>query len=173
MKIITLHRLSKAVIAASVSIFYLVVGYNNIVDFNTNFYFLQHVLSMDAMQPWFDSDFILHRSIHSHKMHIIFYWGIIIGELCAGVLGFLGAMMMLKNMHFNAQHFVEGQFFFLLSTIIAMLIWYFSFSVIGAEWFMMWANQWNAQMKAYTFSSFILLVMMYIIIPSPKEWSSL
>ncbi len=172
MSISRLHRLSKALIGGSIAVFCLLVGYNNIIDFNTNFHFVQHVLSMDAMQPWFDGKALLKRAITSYEIQFFLYCLIIISEICSGLFLVIGAAFMLKGSGtgYSTGGFSRGQALFLIGGTLAILTWYFGFAVIGAEWFQMWASTWNGQMKAYTFASFILITMIYTIIPSPQAW---
>ena len=46
----TTHEISKGIIGLCVGIFCALVGYNNIVDFNSNYQFVQHVLAMDSLE---------------------------------------------------------------------------------------------------------------------------
>jgi len=167
MNIILSHRISKVALSFSISLFCLLVGIDNIVNFNANYQFVQHVLSMDAIQPWFDASAFEYRAITTPTFHLISYIIIIIVEILAGTLGLIGSVVMAKNI--KKTRFNQGQALFLLGGTIAIMLWYLGFAVIGGEWFSMWANKWNGQMKAYTFSTFILISMIYVIIPTPKE----
>lgn len=44
--------ISKAVVAMYVGVFCVLVSYNNVIDYNTNFQFVQHVLAMDQMKAF-------------------------------------------------------------------------------------------------------------------------
>ena len=44
-------RLSKALLTLALGLFALLVGVDNIIDYGTNFAFVQHVLSMDTTFP--------------------------------------------------------------------------------------------------------------------------
>lgn len=165
-----IHRLSKGCIAASIGVFCLLVGYNNITDYATNYQFVEHVLSMDTMETWFAGEDLKSRAITSTALQTAGYWAIILAELTAGLLGTLGAAFMIKNSMGGGKGFHTGQTLFIGSATIATLVWYFGFAVVGAEWFQMWANQWNGQMKAYAFATFILMALVYVLVPSPKEW---
>ncbi|RLV57868.1 DUF2165 domain-containing protein [Parashewanella curva] len=166
-----IHRFSKLLLAFFLGIFCLIVGYNNIVDFNTNYQFVIHVLSMDSMQPWFLGTQLFDRAVTKPSLLLTAYWFIIALEIIAGLVISFGAFFMFKGARYDNASFSKGQGIFLAGATIALFIWYFSFAVVGSEWFQMWASTENAQMKAYTFSEFILLVMIYVIIPSPREWS--
>ena len=166
-KIQTTHKISKGLVSLMVGLFCLLVGYNNIVDYDTNHQFVQHVLNMDAMESWFQGEQLKGRAIKNDTLVKIGYWIIIAGEFVAGFFCVLGAFIMLKNI--QQDRFEHGQSWYLIGGTIAALVWYFGFCVIGAEWFQMWASKWNGQDAAYSFVSFIMMTMVYIVMPSPKE----
>lgn len=167
MKLSLVLDLSKAAVAMYVSLFCLLVGYNNIVDYNTNYQFVEHVLAMDQMKPFFNGDSLYGRAVTSPTLHTFFYAVIIAMELLAGLLCFIGALIMFVRR--GHTEFSKGQAFYVGGVTIALGLWYFGFAVIGAEWFSMWANTWNGQMKAYTFAIFILLTLIYVLMPRPDR----
>ena len=151
----------KAVIALSIGVFGLLVGFGNIVDYGTNWQFVQHVLAMDAFEEWFDPAVVQARAITSTNVQIAFYVAIIAGEIVTGLLFFAGGALILSSAFFEHPPAL-GKIFVVAGAIVAILVWYTGFAVIGAEWFAMWASQWNGQDKAYTFATFILLSVLYI-----------
>ncbi len=159
--------ISKAVVAIYVGLFCVLVSYNNVIDYNTNYQFVKHVLAMDQMEPYFSGDNLYGRAITSPALHTLFYNLIIALEFLAGVLCVIGAVVMFFKRETAA--FSKGQAFYVCGVIVALSVWYFGFAVIGAEWFSMWANSWNGQMKAYTFAIFIILTLIYVLMPSPKN----
>ena len=146
-----------------VSWFCLLVGFNNIVDYETNKQFVEHVLAMDTMKPYFKGDELKERAITDPAFVTTSYWLIILGELSAGLFGLYGGLVMLAQ-HENKK-FEHGQSLYVVGGTLALTIWYLGFAVIGAEWFQMWANEWDGQMKAYTFALFILVSMVYVVMP--------
>lgn len=171
MDIIKVQQLSKAAIAFSVGFFCILVGYDNIIDFNTNYEFVNAVLSMDQMEPFFSGDKdIEERAITNPTIHLVAYWMIIIGELVTGITCMIGSILMFSSI--GKARFAKGQVFYLVGATFAILLWYLGFGVIGGEYFSMWANKMNGQMKAYTFSILILLTAIYVAMPYityPKE----
>jgi predicted small integral membrane protein len=166
LKLSDVNRISKGVIAMCVGVFGTLVATGNIIDFETNYQFVQHVLSMDDFEPWFQgADIIGWRAITSPELHFIFYSMIILGELLTGVFSITAGVIMITNK--NALNLGKALFF--IGGTFGILVWYLGFSVVGAEWFSMWASKWNAQMKAYAFSSFILLAMIYVATPDLKD----
>ena len=166
LKLSRVNRVSKGIVAICVGIFGLLVSTGNIIDFETNYQFVKHVLSMDDFQPWFQgAEIIGWRAITSPQLHFIFYSLIILGELLTGVFALAGGVLMITNK--KSLNFGKALFF--VGGTIGILVWYLGFSVVGAEWFSMWASKWNAQMKAYAFSTFILLAMIYTATPDLKD----
>ena len=123
------------------------------------------------MKPFFSGDHLYSRAITSPTLHAIFYAIIIAVEFLSGLLCILGAVFMFLNRAQTA--FSTGQAFYVSGATIALSLWYFGFAVIGAEWFSMWANNWNGQMKAYSFSMFIILTLIYILILTPNQENKL
>lgn len=167
MNIINMQQFSKATIAFTVGFFCLLVGYDNIVDFDTNYEFVNAVLSMDDMEPFFSGNKdIDSRAIANPTVHLIAYWIIIIGELITGLICMTGSIYMFFSI--EKKRFINGQVIYLIGATFAILLWYLGFAVIGGEYFSMWANKMNGQMKAYTFSIFILLTALYVALPYIK-----
>ena len=151
----------KAVIALSIGAFGLLVGYGNIVDYDTNWQFVKHVLAMDSFEDWFDPAVVQARAITSPVVQTIFYFAIILGEMVVGLLFVAGGLLILISA-FSENSPSLGKILVVMGAIVAILVWHTGFAVVGAEWFAMWASQWNGQDKAYTFATFILLGVLYI-----------
>src|SRR5688572_17896867 len=81
-------RISKAALTLTLAIFALLVGIDNIIDYETNFAFVRHVLSMDTTFP---GNALLWRAITSEWVHHVAYAVIIASELTVGLLCAIGA----------------------------------------------------------------------------------
>ncbi|MGV3278021.1 DUF2165 family protein [Rickettsiales bacterium LUAb2] len=162
--------LSKSILAFFLACFGLIVGIDNIIDYNTNYQFVYHVLRMDSMETFFsNSPALVARAIHSTVIYKIFYALIILGELITGLLFLAGSVLLFINIFNNNTKFIiMGKICCIFGGITAIAIWYFGFAVVGGEYFSMWANTFTGQMKAYTFVTFILIALIYI---SIKEYS--
>lgn len=152
---------AKALLALSIGLFGLIVGYTNIVDYDSNWQFVQHVLAMDSFEPWFDGSAIEGRAITSEPIQRVFYTAIIAGELAMGAL-FLAGGVLIATSVVSGRSPAMGKALVVAGGAMAILIWYTGFAVIGAEWFAMWASEWDGQMKAYTFVTFVLIALIYI-----------
>lgn len=144
------------------------MGFDNIIDFNTNYQFVASVLSMDSMEPFFSGNAAIDaRAIDNPTIYLFGYWFIIIGELITGLVCLTGSIYMFVSI--KKARFVNGQVIYLVGATFAVLLWYFGFGVIGGEYFSMWANKMNGQMKAYTFAMFILITAIYVCMPLLKK----
>ena len=159
-------RCSKSAVSMSIGIFGLLVGIDNILDFDTNYQFVDHVLSMDEMEPWFSGDDS--RAITSPTLHLVGYWLIILGEIAMGALCLAGGALMLLSVLTSVQQFDTGKICFVMGATLGILIWYFGFGVMGGEYFSMWAGKWNGQEKAYMFATFMLIALIYVVQPEPE-----
>ncbi|HWT98608.1 MAG TPA: DUF2165 domain-containing protein, partial [Terriglobales bacterium] len=75
-------RYAKIVMMLGLALFGLVVAYDNLIDYGSNFAFVQHVLSMDTTFP---DNVLMGRAITSPVLHHAGYWLIIAAEALTGL----------------------------------------------------------------------------------------
>ena len=107
---------------------------NNLMDYNSNFALVQHVLSMDTTFP---EGTLRWRAITSPTVHHAAYWLIIAIEGLAGVLCLAGAYKMLLARKAGTDIFNQSKNLALWGLGIALALYLIGFMVIGAEWFAM------------------------------------
>jgi len=158
--------LTKAGLIFSIGLFGLLVAWTNVTAYTINFQFVQHVLSMDALADWAQVDALTDRAITHPAIHEWAYAGIILAELVVGLLCSVGAVVLLiATFSGHDRHVAIGKAFALAGCGIGIAVWYLGFAVIGAEYFSMWASDWNGQATAYSFSAILLLSMIYVAQP--------
>ena len=81
-------RLSKALLVLLVGLFSLLVGTDNMIDYGTNYAFVEHVMAMDTVFP---NSTLTWRAINSGTLNEIAYALIIAGEVLTGLLCVAGA----------------------------------------------------------------------------------
>jgi predicted small integral membrane protein len=155
------ERYFKTLLVFFMAAFCLSVGIDNIVDYQINYEFVKHVVSMDTMKPWFDASISLKRGTSNPAIHAILFHIIIAGELIAGFLSLYSFWRMIKSTKDDAQ-FMNAKTPFLVSSAGMLTTWYFGFNIIAANWFYMWANVYDAQVPAYNFSIISLLTVIYV-----------
>lgn len=153
-------RLSKVLLAFSVGTFALLVGVDNLLDYEANFLFVQHVLSMDTTFP---ESTLRWRAIESPLLHHAAYWLIIAAELAAGILCLAGAWRMLAARRASGPAFEAAKGLALAGLTTGFFLFFVGFLVVGGEWFKMWQSEtWNAQEAAFRFAACFALVLIFV-----------
>jgi predicted small integral membrane protein len=153
-------RLVKAAMVACAALFALLVSYNNVVDYGSNYEFVRHTLSMDTTLP--DST-LRSRAITSPTLWAAAYWLIIASEALAGILLAFGAARLFVSLRADASTFNSAKNFAVLGAGVGFLLYFFGFMVVAGEWFVMWQSKtWNGQQGAFRFYVTLLLILIFL-----------
>ena len=154
-------RASQILLIAGIGCLALVIAFNNVVDYQSNFLFVQHVMSMDTVFP---DNAVKYRAITEPLLHTLAYTFIILWEFVIAILCLLGALQLLKHVKSDALIFNKAKSLSILGLSAGFALWFFGFMVVGGEWFCMWQSPtWNGQESAFRFAVCILLVLIYIV----------
>ena len=154
-------RISKILFVFSAALFAALAGMNNLLDYQTNFIPVQHVLLMDTVFPDNNSTW---RAVVSPWLHHCAYWLIIITELAIAVLGFWGAGELWRARR-DAAAFNRRKTKSILALTLGILLWFTGFIVVAGEWFLMWQSEsWNAQQTAFFFAASFLLILIVLVL---------
>lgn len=154
-------RFSKAFLVLLISLFCLLVGYNNIADYEPNYNFVRHVMLMDTTVP--DNHF-KGRSIATPALHHGAYWLIIAGELTAGLLCLAGSLRLFRRLGADRRVFMRAKTWSVAGLTLGIFVWFFGFMTVGAEWFFMWQSQeWNGTQGAFRFVMCLSVVLIYLV----------
>lgn len=155
-------RLTKTFMVAALAAYAGIVAYDNIVDYGSNYAFVQHVLSMDATFP---GNTLMHRAITDPQMWKLAYAAIIAGEALSGVLLALGALDMLFSLR-NAPRFVKAKGLVAAGVGVGFAVYFVGFMLVGGEYFAMWqAKDWNGQESAFRVYMTMLAVLIFVSLP--------
>ncbi|RDV29246.1 DUF2165 domain-containing protein [Alteromonas aestuariivivens] len=153
-------RLIKTSLVASAGVFSLLVAYNNMVDYGSNFAFVQHVLTMDTT---FEGNQLTSRAVENPFIHHIFYALIITAEALTGTLCCIGALQLWRYRAAPAQQFVLAKGLASWGLTVGILLWFSGFMTVGAEWFLMWqSSTWNGQQAAFRFIVVLFLTLLFL-----------
>jgi predicted small integral membrane protein len=142
---------------------------NNLMDYNSNFALVQHVLSMDTTYP---EGTLRWRAITSPALHHAAYWLIIAAEGVAGALCLAGVYKMLVARNAGADVFNESKNVALWGLGIALALYLVGFLVIGAEWFVMWQSQrWDGRQPAFRILMCISVVILIVLQEDKKSFA--
>lgn len=153
-------RIAKVVMVASLAVFALLVTFDNLTDYGTNFAFVRHVLSMDTTFP---GNALLYRRITSPAMWQAAYALIITGEGLTGAALAMATFSLARHLRSAGARFNRAKSFLLIGAALGFLVWFFGFMVVGGEWFSMWQSAlWNGQEPAFRFYLTILAVLIFV-----------
>ena len=160
-------RAAKVALVAAIALFASLVTFGNLTDYNTNFAFVQHVLSMDTI---FSFSTIKYRAIIDPALHHAAYAVIIATEGATAVLCWIGTAMLLRQLRADAGAFNRAKTFAVLGLTLGFLLWQVGFMSIGGEWFGMWMSpKWNGVPDAFRFFVTILMVLIYLVLPDHAD----
>ena len=159
-------RSAKILLVAAIALFATLVAFGNITDYDTNFVFVQHVLSMDTIFP---GSRIGYRAVTSPVLHHAAYAIIIATECTVAVLCWLGVIALSRALRSDAGTFRRAKSFAALGLVLGILLWQVGFMSIGGEWFAMWqSQQWNGVPSAFRIVIVIMTILIFVAMPDEE-----
>jgi predicted small integral membrane protein len=144
-------RLLQALTLFLAGAFGLFVFAGNLMDYDSNFQFVRHVLSMDTT---FEGNALMWRAIDSPAIHHIAYVGIIIAEGVFAALGIIGGVKLFLLRDASVAAYDKARIWGYAAYGLGFLIWFVGFIIIGSEWFAMWQSSiWNGKDTAMGIST--------------------
>ena len=141
-------------------IFALLVAADNLIDYDTNYAFVSHVLSMDTTFP---GNALLYRRITSPILWQAGYALIIAGEGLTGAAFAIATISLARQLRSDRTRFNRAKRFVFVGATLGFLVWFFGFMVVGGEWFSMWESpKWNGQEAAFRFYITILAILIFV-----------
>jgi predicted small integral membrane protein len=156
-------RIAKITMIAGLAAFALIVTYDNIADYGSNYEFIKHVLSMDTT---FAASTLKDRAITNETLWHAAYALIIAVEAITGFLLAFGALALLSRLRSPAAIFNRAKTFAVAGLATGFALWFIGFLVIAGEYFTMWQSKtWNGQEAAFRITAVILGVLIYVSLP--------
>jgi predicted small integral membrane protein len=159
-------RASKLLLVAGIALFYALVVFNNLTDFDSNYEFVKHVLSMDSTFP---GNHGMWRAMPSPTVHLVFYLSIIAWECATTVLLWWGVVRLVRHLRKPAAAFQAAKGVAVMALTLSMLMWLVAFLSVGAEWFLMWQSRtWNGQEAAFRMFAVVGIVLLLLVQPETE-----
>lgn len=161
-----------AVLVACNALYIFLVALGNITDYDTNFAFVQHVLSMDTTNfgaaPGTDLDpDVMWRAITDPVVWNIAYIGIIIWETVAALVLIAACIAWLRAFITRGTYDLAR----ILSTIgllMIVILFFGGFITVGGEWFQMWrSTSWNGLDPAFRNAVLAAITLVLIHMTAP------
>jgi predicted small integral membrane protein len=160
-------RTAKVLLLAGIALFYTLVVFNNITDFDSNYQFVRHVLSMDSTFP---GNHGMWRALPSPAFHRVFYIATIAWEALTMILLWWGVARLWRAVRYNGVVFNAAKRVAIIALTLSMLMWLVAFLDIGAEWFLMWQSAtWNGQQEAFRMFAILGIVLLLLLQPDVEQ----
>jgi predicted small integral membrane protein len=159
-------RAMKALLVASIGALGVVVGYDNLVDYDSNWAFVQHVLSMDTVFP--DNATRASRAITNPTFQRVAYATIIAAEWAFGLVCLAGAWRLFRARR-DRDAFIAAKPLAAGGLTLMFVVYFVGFLLVGGEWLSMWQSTvWNGQAAAARFLTCGMLVLIVLLLPEQE-----
>jgi predicted small integral membrane protein len=156
---VSITRYSKIVLISVIFLYSLLVVFNNVFDYWSNFEFVRHVLAMDTTFPENNG---MWRAVPGNFWHHFAYLSIIFVEVVIAFLAAVGLVGLWRARR-DVPAFERAKTPAIAALIFGVLLWFGGFIVIGGEWFLMWQSQiWNGSPTAFPISVFFLVALLFL-----------
>jgi predicted small integral membrane protein len=163
-------RIAKVLLVGALASYAFIVAYDNIVDYDSNYQFVRHVLSMDTTFP---NNALTHRAITNESAWTAAYAVIIGCEWLTCLLLAIGALALLARLRAPAATFNRAKVWAVAGLMVGFGLWFFGFLVVAGEYFAMWQSQtWNGQQAAFRIVVVILAVLIFVSLPDGDHASA-
>jgi len=155
-----MERWLKIILSAGLAILCGLITFGNIHDPDANLRYVEHVLSMDTIEP---GSKLSERAIPIPFIWQFAFWSIVAAEGATAALFTGGTVELWRARMAPARDFHQAKRFVFAGAAAGYLIWFVGFSAVGGEWFAMWKSQtWNGQQAAFRICMFILLCTLIV-----------
>lgn len=160
-------RLAKTLLVFTVALYATLNALNNLTDYDSNYQFVRHVLSMDSTFP---GNHGMWRAINSPAWHTLFYGTIIAWEFLSAVLCGWGGVRLAKSLTGGAREFQRAKKIAIAGLTLNLLLWLLAFLSVGGEWFLMWQSKtWNGQETAFRMFTVLGIVLLLLAQPDVEQ----
>lgn len=163
-------RLLQAFTVFCAGLYGLFVFLGNLMDYDSNYQFVKHVLSMDTT---FDGNALMWRAITEPWVWTVGYIGIIIAEGTFAALGLVGGVLLFLRRNADSVTYDRARTWGYAAYAVGLAIWFIGFIVIGSEWFAMWqSDTWNGKDTAMPLATLWAVFAALLALNAPHRESS-
>jgi predicted small integral membrane protein len=163
-------RAARAALVGGIALFYTLVVFNNITDYDSNYQFVRHVLAMDTTFP---GNHGMWRAITSPAIHTLFYLSIIAWEFVTMALCWWGTIRLVRALRTPPEVYAAARSVAIAALVSSLLMWLVAFLTVGGEWFLMWQSRtWNGQDAAFRMFAVAGIVLLVVLTPEDSSRST-
>lgn len=155
-----LFRLAKTISVFAIGLMALLVVFGNVTDYDSNYFFVAHVMKMDTIFP---GSHVHYRAISHPVFFHAAYIFIILLEAAMAVCCLYGSWKLYRNLKADAAVFYTAKNWAVAGILIGIVLFFLGFEVIGGEWFVMWQSSTaNGLASAERIVSFLVLSLILL-----------
>jgi predicted small integral membrane protein len=159
-------RAAKLLLLSGFALYYSLVVFDNLTDFDSNYRFVRHVLAMDSTFP---GNHGMWRALTSQAVQLAVYIVIIVWEIVTTILLWWGTARLLRALRHGPDAFNVAKRIAVMALTLSMLMWLVAFLSVGGEWFLMWqSHTWNGQQEAFRMFAVAGLVLLIVLQPDAE-----
>src|ERR1700747_1646182 len=113
-------RAAKAFLVFGVAVFYTILVFNNLTDYDSNYQFVRHVLMMDST---FAANLGMWRALNSPAMHTAFSLSLITWESLTMLLSWWGGWKLARAISASPAEFHQAKRVAITALPLALLMW--------------------------------------------------
>ncbi|MBN4066809.1 DUF2165 domain-containing protein [Simkania negevensis] len=147
-----------AIITLSVALMFSLIAINNMTDYNTNFALMKTVVGMETITATNVKWRAITNPIGQHAAYI----SIILWESVTAILGWIGAIGMLKAGR-STPAYATGKKAALIGLAMGFALFMGGFVIIAGEWFYLWASTVSSMHSKALLFSLMLASFMYFL----------
>lgn len=156
-------RLVQIFVILAVAAYASLVFLGNLMDYNSNYQFVKHVLAMDTT---FKDNALMWRSITNESFVTASYWFLIAIEGVIALLAWISGIKMLRAFKKPYEVFTNAKTLGYYSFMLGFLLWFVGFVCLGSEWFAMWQSEiWNGKQTAMDITSVLGIFLIIFMMP--------
>lgn len=163
-----------AVLVACNALYIFLVALGNITDYDTNFAFVRHVLSMDTTNfgaadgTGLDPD-VMWRAITDPVVWNVAYIGLIVWESLAAIVLIVACVAWLRAFVIKGT-FDLARTLSSIGLLMIIVLFFGGFIAIGGEWFQMWrSTAWNGLDPAFR-NAVLAAITLVLIHTTAQGW---
>ena len=159
-------RYSKVSFVWAIALYASLVAFNNLTDYDSNYRFVVHVLTMNTTFP---DNLGLWRAIDVSAVHHLLYWVIILAELAIAVLCWWGGVRLFRTRN-EVKCFNQAKGVAISGLTLGIVLWFTGFISIGGEWFLMWQSDvWDGRQPAFRLVVIFGIALLYLVRPDNPQ----
>jgi predicted small integral membrane protein len=133
----------------------------NILDYDSNLPFVQHVLAMGTV---FAETTLKGRAVTDPTLHTAAFAIIIVIEGLVSLAFLIATVAMTAALRAGAEAFRKAKAWTAVGVALGFALWFIGFLGVGSEWFvMLQSSTWNAQGTSFRIVLTVIAVGVYIL----------